>query len=220
MSLRKAAVRSARVRLRAWASCSLELNEEGNRWCPSDELTTLQDVNGDETSHEFVIYIDGSATMTEKWPREAACASLGLAALHRSAGGQVTWCGSLSAPIQFGSTGTDVLGATRLTNNAAELTALLAALEWRVTLPGQVTTRIVSDSRVSIDLVEQRARVSTNVAQVQQCRQVLKVCRAFASTVMIHTYSRQGLLGDEIADALAKAAANGIARPEGSMCKW
>ena len=169
-------------------------------------------MNDDETAHEFVIYIDGSATMTEKWPREAACAGLELAVFHRPAAGQL--------PVYLGSTGTDVLGATRLTNNAAEFTALLAALEWRATLPGQVTARIVSNSKVSIDLVEQRARASTNVALVQQCRQVLKACRAFASTVMIHTYSRQGLSGDEIADALAKAAANGIARPEGSMCKW
>ena len=43
-------------------------------WCPSDEVMTLQDVHDDETAHEFVIFTDGSATMTEKWPREAACA--------------------------------------------------------------------------------------------------------------------------------------------------
>ena len=50
---------------------------------------------------------------------------------------------------------------------------------------------------------------------------MLKACRAFASNVMIHTYSQQGLLGNEIADALAKAAKNGIARPEGAAhrCK-
>ena len=177
---------------------------------------TLQDVHDDETAHEFVIYTDGSAAMTEKWPREAACAGWGLAIFLRSAAGLLTWCGSLSAPIYLGSTGTDVLGATRLTNNAAELTALLAALTWRATLPGQVRVRIVSDSKVSIDIVEQRARASTNVALVQQCRQVLKACRAFASTVMMYTNSHQCLLSNEIADALAKAAANGIARPEGA----
>ena len=105
---------------------------------------------------------------------------------------------------------------TRLTNNAAELTALLAALTWRATLPGWVRVRIVSDSKVSIELVERRARASTNTALVQQCRHVLTMCRAVASTVLVHTYSHQGLLGNEVADALAKAAANGIARPEGS----
>ena len=43
--------------------------------------------------------------------------------------------------------------------------------------PGQVRARIVSDSKVSIDLAEQRSGASTNVALVQQCRQVLKACR-------------------------------------------
>ena len=62
----------------------------------------------------------------------------------------------------------------------------------------------MSDSKVSIELVERRARASMNM------------CRAVASTVLVHTYSHQGLLGSEIADALAKAAANGIARPEGA----
>ena len=85
---------------------------------------TLHDVHDDGTAHEFVTYTDGSATMTEKWPREAACEGWGLAILHRSAAGQLTWCGSLSAPIYLGNRGTDVLGPTRLTNNAAELTEL------------------------------------------------------------------------------------------------
>ena len=80
-------------------------------WCPADE---------------FVMNTDGSATAV--WE---------VAVLHRSAAGHLTWCGSLSAPIYLGSTGTDVLGAARLTNNAAELTALLAALTWRATLQGQ-----------------------------------------------------------------------------------
>ena len=113
----------------------------------------------------------------------------------------MTWCGSLSAPIQLGST---------------ELTALLAALAWRATLPGWVRVRIVSDSKVSTELVERRARASTNTALVQQCRHVLTMCRAVASTVLVHTHSHQGLFGNEIADALAKAAENGIARPEGA----
>ena len=108
----------------------------------------LQDVQDDEQAHEFVIYTDGSAMMTEMWPRQAVCAGWELAILHYSAAGQMTWCGSLSAPIQLGRTGTDVLGATRLTNNAAELTAILAALTWRATLPGRVRARIVSDSKV------------------------------------------------------------------------
>ena len=109
---------------------------------------TLQDVHDDETAHEFVIYTDGSATMTEKWPREAVCTGWGLAILHPVAG-QLTLCESLSAPIHLGSTSTDVLGAARLTNDAAELTALLAALTWRATLPGQIRVRIVSESKVS-----------------------------------------------------------------------
>ena len=54
------------------------------------------------------------------------------------------------------------LVAARLTN-AAELTALLAALTWRATLPEQVRARILFDSKVSIDLVEQRSRASTTV---------------------------------------------------------
>ena len=128
--------------------------------------------------------------------------------------GQLTWCGSLSAPIHPVSTGTDVLGAARLTNNAAELTVLLAPLTWRATLPGQVRVRIVSDSKVSLDLVEQRAWASTNVALVQQCRQVLKASRAFAPTAMTHTSSYHGISGNEIADAFANAAASGIASPE------
>ena len=93
----------------------------------------LHYVQDDEQAHEFVNNTDGSATMTEMWPREAEGAGWGLAILHCSTAGQKTWCGSLSAPIQLGSTGTDVLGAARLTNNAAELTALLAALTWRAT---------------------------------------------------------------------------------------
>ena len=75
LSFRKAAVRSARVLLRAWAICSLEFNEEGNgfraHWTNS---RPLQNVHDDETAHEFVMYTDGSPTMAEKWPREAACA--------------------------------------------------------------------------------------------------------------------------------------------------
>ena len=67
----------------------------------------------------------------------------------------------------------------------------------------------MSDSKVSVELVERRARASTNTALVQQCRHVLTMC----STVLVHTYSHQGLSGNETADALAKAAANGIARP-------
>ena len=126
------------------------------------------------------------------------------------------WCGSLSAPIHFGSTGTDVLGATRLTNNAAVLTALLAALTWRATLPRRVRGTIVSDSKVSIDLVERCARASTDSALVQECRHVLTVCRAVAPTVFVQRYSHQDVLGNKIADTLAKAAANGIARPEGA----
>ena len=118
----------------------------------------------DKQAHEFVIYTDGSATMTDLSPREAVYAGWWLAILHRSAAGRMTWSWSLSAPIQLGSTGTNVLGATRLTNNAAELTALLAALTWRATLPGWVRVMIVSDSKVSIDLVERRARASTNAA--------------------------------------------------------
>ena len=118
----------------------------------------------------------------------------------------VVW--SLSAPILLGTTGADVLGSARLTDSAAELTALLAALTWRA-------TRIVSDSKVSIDLVGRRAQASPNTALVQQCRHALTVCRAVAPTVLAHTYSHQGLSGNEIADTLAKAAANGIARPEG-----
>ena len=169
-------------------------------------MWTLQDVHDDETAYEFVMYTDGSATMT--------CADWGLAILHRSAG-QLTWCGR-SVGTDLPRKGTDGLGATRLTNNSAELTALLAALRWRAELPGQVRARIVSDIKVSFDLVEQRARASTNVALVQQCREVLEACRASASTVMIHSYSHQGLLGNEIADALAKAAADGIARLEGA----
>ena len=74
----------------------------------------------------------------------------------------------------------------------------------------------MSDSKVSIELVERSARASTNTALVQQCRHVLTMCRAVAPTVLVHTYSHQGLLGNEIADAVAKAAANGIARPEGA----
>ena len=74
----------------------------------------------------------------------------------------------------------------------------------------------MSDSKVSIELVERRARASTNTALVQQCRHVLTMCRTVASTVLVHTYSHQGLQGNEIADALAKAAANGIARREGA----
>ena len=35
-----------------------------------------------------------------------------------------------------------------------EFTALLVALTWRATLPGWVRVRIVSDSKVSIELVE------------------------------------------------------------------
>ena len=37
----------------------------------------LQDVQDDEQAHEFVIHTDGSATMTEMWPREAVCAQVG-----------------------------------------------------------------------------------------------------------------------------------------------
>ena len=35
-----------------------------------------------------------------------------------------------------------------------------------------------------------------------------------SATEVAHTYSHQGLLGNKIADALAKAAANGMTRPE------
>ena len=71
----------------------------------------------DEQAHQFVVYTDGSATMTEMWPCEAVGAGWELAILHRPAAGQMTWCGSQSAPIQLGSTGTDVLGAIRLTRS-------------------------------------------------------------------------------------------------------
>ena len=173
--------------------CCLEFNEEDEWiWCPVDEFVNLQDVQGVEQAHEFVIYTGGSATMTEMWPREAVCAGWGLAVLHRSAAGQMTWRGSLSAPIQFGSTGRDVLGAARLTSNAAELKALLATLTWRATLSGWVRViRIVSDSKVFIELDVH----STNTALVQQCRHVLTMCRAVASTVLVHKYSHQGLSG-------------------------
>ena len=94
-------------------------------------------------------------------------------------------------------------------------------------MPRRVRARIASDSKVSIELVERRARASTNTALVQQCRHVLTMCRAAASTVLVHACSHQGLLGNEITDALVKAAANGIARPEGAaqscrewMSRW
>ena len=51
--------------------------------CPSDEFMNLQDVQHDETAHEFVIHTDGSATMTEKWPSEAVCAGWGFTVQQR-----------------------------------------------------------------------------------------------------------------------------------------
>ena len=102
----------------------------------------------------------------------------------------MTWCGESASTDsarkhEYGRTWC----AKRLTNNDAELTALLAALTWRATLPGWVRVRIVSDNKVSIELVERRARALTNTALVQQCRHVLTMCRAVASIVFVHTYS-------------------------------
>ena len=178
-------------------------------------------------AESIVIFVDGSASLMEGWPKVQSAAAWSIVVLVQSGAGlQPIFVAA--APVQIGDgDGDDAedwvadslnLGAERCTNNSAEMSALAAAL-LVIVGPGsvlrdcRVPVRIYSDSQVSLDLAESKARASTNVKLVHNVRELLAEAKDVCETSLLYVAAHSGDLWNEVADVLAK-----FARERGVSC--
>jgi ribonuclease HI len=97
----------------------------------------------------------------------------------------------------------------KVTNNVAELNALLRALEEIAAMPAGLKYIIHYDSTYAADVVTGKKSAKANLELVQKCRAQLQACRDLNLDVEFkHIYSHTGKqdlhsIGNEVADKLA-----------------
>ena len=167
----------------------------------------------------FVLYTDGSASMSGGWPKEQALASwlvIVLAQCHS----RLVPLFACAAPVELDPAGPSLhLGASRRINNAGEVSAVTAAflvIHFLRSLPGcaGLPAIVRSDSLTTLQLVQLQARASGNAVLVRNARLLKTPC-----TELQHLFSHTGDLWNEVADVMSKMACRCVRMaPEALAC--
>ena len=112
-------------------------------------------------------------------------------------------CGPLhSSPLHSG-----FLGATQLSNNTAELVAILVACRWIAQQAVGSQVVLVYDSEYAANLVQRFWRPRSNFSIVLAARQIYDAARDVATIRWEHVDSHTGEFWNDRADVLAKHGA-------------
>ena len=104
--------------------------------------------------------------------------------------------------------GSDYDGATKKTNNTAELTALLRAVQQELERDDGSALEICVDSMYAINMATGKWTVRKNGELVRRLQRALSELRRRRRVRLSHVRSHTNVAGNEVADVLAKLAAD------------
>ncbi len=101
------------------------------------------------------------------------------------------------------------VGAEVGSNNTAELSALVHAIDYVISSPSAEDVVVRSDSKYAIEVSEGRWKAKANVKLVDSVRARLIEARRIVDLKLEHIHAHRGHRWNERADHLARAAAHG-----------
>ena len=104
--------------------------------------------------------------------------------------------------------GSDYDGATKKTNNTAELTALLRAVQQELERDDNSAVEMCVDSMYAINMATGKWKIGKNADLVRELQGALTDLRRQRPVRLSHVRSHTNVVGNEVADALAKLAAD------------
>ena len=159
------------------------------------------------------IYVDGSADFVGSWPRLQAAAGWGFHVVHGgNRQGAGTSCFHSYGPVVLDADCSWYVGADRRTNNSAELTAMIEALEFVLFLHQRGLSAPVDigyDSKYAADAILGFSRICHNRCLIERGRCLVAAVRRRLTVAFFHIASHKGHVWNERADGLAKLGASG-----------